>query len=235
MFIAINDARERVLASKALSRDTQYFCPICGGTVRLRAGDSNIAHFAHAISCTDDFTHDMSEWHRAWQELFPLECREVVISHNGETHRADVLCYGTVIEFQHSPISAAEFKKRNSFYTGAGYHVVWIFDLIDAFDSSQMRCDEDYYKQWDHGGKFKWNRPWRFWGDFLPQYEKNIDIFFQTAPFGKDPKDRFCDGYIEKVTWVRPNYRPRWGYFHTSYKITNYAELWESLKANEQQ
>ena len=104
MFIAINEDGKRVYASKDLPRDIRYFCPVCKGEVRLRAGSLNATHFAHIElqDCADDFTHDMSEWHKAWQMLFPLGNREVVITHENETHRADVLCYGTVIEFQHS-------------------------------------------------------------------------------------------------------------------------------------
>lgn len=143
MFVALNDSKERVFADRLLPKDEQYSCPVCGGEVRLRAGDINAPHFAHITPCTDDFTHDMSDWHRAWQELFPLKNREVVISHDGETHRADVRCYGTVIEFQHSPISESEFMRRNRFYTSAGLKVVWIFDLIDVF-GERMWCEDDW-------------------------------------------------------------------------------------------
>ena len=230
MFTAMDEARQRIFADKSLSKDAQYFCPICDGNVRLRAGNNNAPHFAHITSCTDDFTHDMSEWHRQWQELFPLKNREYVIKHNDEAHRADVLCYGTVIEFQHSPISDGEFRRRNQFYTSAGFKVIWIFDLIDVVDSDRMWCEEDYENQWDNGGKFRWNHPWRFLNGFLPQREKDIDIFFQIVPFGKNPKDKEEVCYMERVAWVNPHYKTPWGSFHTSVKVTNYAELLEWLK-----
>lgn len=230
MFVAMDEIRQRIFADKSLPKDGQYFCPICGESVRLRVGENNAPHFAHITSCTDDFTHDMSDWHRQWQELFPLKNREYVVKHNDEAHRADVLCYGTVIEFQHSPISEGEFRRRNRFYTSAGYKVVWIFDLIDVVASDRMWCEEDYENQWDNGGKFRWNHPWRFLNGFFPQRENDIDVFFQIVPFGKDPKDKEEVCYMERVVWVNPNYKTLWGWFHTSVKVTNYAELLEWLK-----
>ena len=230
MFVAINDAKERVFANKSLPKEGKYFCPVCGGQVRLRVGDTNAPHFAHITPCTDDFTSDMSDWHREWQELFPMGNREVVISHDGESHRADVRCYGTVIEFQHSPISEAEFMRRNRFYTSAGLQVVWIFDLIDVYTSKRMRCEDEWGNQWSRGGEFRWNYPWRFLSNFSPQDEKNVHIFFQLAPFGNDPKSSDELAYMEKVFWVNPNYKTIWGEFRTSYNICNYAELVEWLK-----
>lgn len=222
MFVALNEAKQRVWASEFLPKDEAYFCPVCGEQVRLRVGSANAPHFAHITTCTDDFTHDMSDWHREWQELFPRNNREKVISHDGETHRADVLCYGTVIEFQHSLISAEEFDRRNEFYTSAGYKVVWIFDVIDLFDghnrSGRMFLDGDWRTPWngDSGDKFRWKHPWRFLDGFLPQEENAIHIFFNTAPMGKFPKDEESDAYIERVSWVNPDFTPAWGRFRTS-------------------
>lgn len=231
MFVAINEAEERVFAQKSLPRDVQYSCPVCGGAVRLRAGDNNVAHFAHIHACTDTFTHDMSEWHKAWQMMFPLKNREVVITHGNETHRADVLCYGTVIEFQHSPISESEFQRRNEFYTSAGYKVVWIFDAIDLYSvDGRISYIDEWQNRWDNGAKFTWKHPWRFLSGFMPQDEKSVDIFFQLMPFGNDPKSEEADSYMEKVVWVNTNYKTLWGWFHTSYTATNYADLLAWLK-----
>lgn len=73
----------------------------------------------------DDWKYDMSEWHRNWQNRFPESTREVVIEYKGESHRADILTGGYVIEFQHSPITSTEFERRNLFYTKAGYKVTY--------------------------------------------------------------------------------------------------------------
>jgi len=59
----------------------------------------------------------MSDWHKAWQSIFPLKNQEVPLPFDKPCHRADVLAYGYVIEFQHSPISVEEFDERNLFYT----------------------------------------------------------------------------------------------------------------------
>ena len=234
MFIAMNNQTRRVIAHKSLPKDADYFCPICNGKVRLRVGDINTAHFSHIHACSDDFTHDMSEWHKSWQMLFPLKNREVVISNGNETHRADVLCYGTVIEFQHSPISESEFWRRNDFYTSAGYKVVWIFDVIDLFDNlnqtSRLYCDGDWNTEWDYGSTFRWKHPWRFLRDFMPQDEKEIDIILNIVPFGDDPKNPDSEGHIEKVVWVNPYCETPWSRFRTNYEITDYSSLLEWLK-----
>ena len=145
-----------------------------------------------------------------------------------------MLCYGTVIEFQHSPISETEFQRRNQFYIGAGYKLVWIFNLIDVVENKRMWCEEEWRNHGDNGGKFIWNYPWRFLNSFLPQDEKNIDVFFQVVPFGKNPKDPEEVYYMEKVIWVNEYYKTMWGKFRTSYKTTNYAELLDWLKKRKQ-
>jgi hypothetical protein len=234
---AIDENGCRVYASKNTDRNKKWYCPICRGEVRLRAGSINVPHFAHIDSCTDDWNYEpMSEWHIAWQNLFPKGNREVVVTHpeTGEKHRADVGVYGTVIEFQHSPISESEFWRRNNFYTSVGYKVVWIFDMIDLSDGllnedERLCCIDDWDKPWGSGGKFRWKNPWRFLGGFLPQDEKEIDIFFSLAPLGENPKDREAS-YLERVTWVNPDFSPLWGWFYTSYNILNYSDLMDWLK-----
>lgn len=219
MFIAIDENENRIVADGA-KKNTRYFCPVCKSEVCLRDGGINVAHFAHlSFKNCDDFTSDMSEWHRIWQSMFPLKNREHILRDENEIHRADVCCYGTVIEFQHSSITSEEFWRRNDFYTRLGYKVVWIFDVIDIFngydDSEGMYIVGDWKELWGSGDTFRWKYPWRFLKDFYPQDEKNIDIFFQTAPFGANPKDE-DECYIEKVTWVNPNYKTMWGNFRTT-------------------
>ena len=239
MFTAIDENGNKTDAKEGLSRQTKYYCRLCKGEVRFRCGDNNAPHFAHINSCTDDFTNDMSEWHKSWQELFPLRNREVVIEHNNELHRADVLCYGTVIEFQHSPISKSEFERRNEFYTNAGRKVVWIFDLTELFsgndESGRLYISGDWCNQWGKGSKFIWKHPWRFLEDFLPQDEKNIDIFFNTSILGDNPKSEEADGYLDKVVWVDPYYKTLWGKFHSNYRICNYFDLLKYLKERHEQ
>ena len=67
----------------------EYFCPICGEPLIIKAvkSDAIRTHFAHKKGkCLDGWHYDMSEWHRAWQEKFPEQCREVVVEKNGIKH-----------------------------------------------------------------------------------------------------------------------------------------------------
>ena len=152
MFIALDDYGNRISIENA-TKDNQYFCPICGELLTIRATDSLAVrtHFAHkrGTICYDDWTHDMSEWHLSWQRRFPEEYREVVIEKNGIKHRADICINNTVIEFQHSPITGEEIAKRNNFYLYCGYQIVWVFDATDKIKNwiedsiDPMKCRDD--------------------------------------------------------------------------------------------
>lgn len=130
VFIAKDKEGNNITIEEAV-RGGKYFCPICGGAVIVKAKSSEAVreHFAHKNKTECDSWHyDMTEWHREWQNFFPKECQEVVIQKDGIKHRADVLINNTVIEFQHSPITAEEIAERNRFYTECGHKVVWVFD-----------------------------------------------------------------------------------------------------------
>ena len=244
MFVAVDKDGNRVYASADTDRSIDYFCPVCGGKVRLRSWKTenlNVPHFAHVNKdeCTDDFTADMSEWHRAWQELFPIKNREVVITHGEEKHRADVLCYGTVIEFQHSTISEAEFWRRNNFYTSAGYKVVWLFDLSDMRQSDKdLLTARLFYHIEDNGRSWDWKYPWRMLSSFYPQKEKDISVFFQFDEFSStdSKKEQFC---IEQIVWAYGNCTIGitgekvipWGRFISSFRIRNKVQLLDWLRS----
>lgn len=130
MYVAIDSNKDRIQIENA-SSNTEYFCPICGERLIIKAIDSKSIrkHFAHkSKKDCDDFSHDMSDWHYNWQCCFPEETREIVLENNGVKHRADILINDTIIEFQHCPITADEIKKRNEFYLSCGYNMVWVFD-----------------------------------------------------------------------------------------------------------
>ena len=129
MFIALDEKNHRTSVDNIIE-NTNYFCPICGSPVSVKAQESSAIRppFAHKRKCLDTWQHDMSEWHLNWQKCFPEENREVIVEKDGVKHRADVLVNGIVIEFQHSPIKADEIEERNSFYVSCGYNVVWVFD-----------------------------------------------------------------------------------------------------------
>lgn len=152
MFIALDVNGKRISIENAV-KDNQYFCPICGELLTIRATESLAVktHFAHkrGTVCYDDWTHDMSEWHFSWQKQFPEQCREIVIEKDGIKHRADICINNTVIEFQHSPITGEEIAKRNNFYLSCGYQVVWVFDATDKIKNwiedsiDPMKCRDN--------------------------------------------------------------------------------------------
>ena len=100
--------------------------------------------------CTDHWHYDMSEWHRKKQSYFPIENREVVLRHKNKIHRADILINKTVIEFQHSPITAGEFMERNSFFNSLGLRIVWVFDISVAFESNNLIYSDDLEKTYEN-------------------------------------------------------------------------------------
>lgn len=181
MFVAKDKEGNRVTIEEAL-RGGEYFCPLCGGRIIVKAKGSEAVseHFAHKnkVECDSwrSVANVMSEWHRAWQNCFPKECREVVVQSGGVKHIADVLINNdTVIEFQHSPITAEEIAERNRFYTECGYKVVWVFDAdgkiknknksVDTIDPI-LCADTDLC----------WKRPKR---EFSIKMPENVTIYLQ--------------------------------------------------------
>ena len=77
MFVAKDKSKKNVAAELA-SKENVYFCPSCGSELILKTGSINTPHFAHKNKddC-DTFTHDMSRWHKEWQDAFPVANREV--------------------------------------------------------------------------------------------------------------------------------------------------------------
>lgn len=170
---AQNENGERVYIENA-QKTSAYFCPTCGQKVIAKKGKYRTHHFAHIASeCTDRWNYDISEWHRNWQKQFPEECREVVITHNGEKHRADVLFEGIVFEFQNSKISEEEFAERNTFYVEAGHKVVWVFNFFTEYKNGVFRGVEK-------GDDVRFSRQGNLYlfDDFFAQGNKDILIWF---------------------------------------------------------
>ena len=140
----------------------------------------------------DDWKYDLSEWHRGWQSRFPENVREIVVEHRGECHRADILMGGYVIEFQHSPISAGEFERRNKFYTRAGYKVIWVFDETYAFGNEYISSSLD------DENKFVWKWPNRVLASVVPQRSTDIAVVLQLT---EDHDDDGCE-WLVKVEWA---------------------------------
>ncbi len=112
MLRANNEANKDVYIDNSKAEE-KYHCPICDMPVFRKMGNGlRRPHFAHnnhgqdGAAC-DGWHYDMSDWHREWQERFPVDCREVVVAHDGRKHRADVLIknHKLVLEFQHSRLA----------------------------------------------------------------------------------------------------------------------------------
>jgi hypothetical protein len=138
VLIAINLNNQRVAADSATPQDT-YRCPFCKNPVILKAGSIKIHHFAHALllDCKKDDS-EMSEWHIEWQKSFGLENAEVILNVGKYTYIADINLKNVVVEFQHSPITYKEAKKRTVFYTQDRRKLFWIFDFRDKYQSRQI-------------------------------------------------------------------------------------------------
>lgn len=146
--IFANDAKgNRIVAAPG----QRAVCPSCNGEVVAKCGKIKVWHWAHLSVDCDPWSEGMTEWHIGWQNEFPEECREVVIQRNGEIHRADIMLPdGTVIEFQHSPISQDEIAKREEFY---GEKMAWMFDLTEAVKSERFTVNTtgNYHPfRWKH-------------------------------------------------------------------------------------
>jgi hypothetical protein len=113
--------------------DAAATCPICRQSVRAKCGQIITWHWAHisTVDC-DTWAEADSEWHRSWQNLVPVERREVTIGN----HRADILTAdGGVVEVQHSTLSPDEIREREDFY---GLRMCWIFDATNAFTEERI-------------------------------------------------------------------------------------------------
>ncbi len=175
---------------------SDFFCPVCGEQVIFRHGDVNVPHFAHKKgNCTDSWHYDMSEWHKSMQSCFPPENREVVVTYKGQKHRADILINKTVIEFQHSPISASEFNDRNSLFNALGYRIAWVFDVSEEWNSGRIECI-------DHSSceKYKWNWAMRIFDDApkISDYNKTFSLWLN---FGMNDSGN-GEFEITKVVWA---------------------------------
>ena len=177
MFIALDKNGKRVYIDDTSSSE-EYFCPCpsCQGKLIVRKGQINVHHFAHRpkTKCADYWHEDMSEWHKYWQSLFPVEMQEIYKEKDDSSHRADVLIEKTkiVLEFQHSSLSSEEFEDRNFFYNSLGYKVIWIFDLTDKYDEGKIKS----YRR----DLFSWSHPKKTFAFFDPETQKNkVELYFQ--------------------------------------------------------
>lgn len=106
---------------------TTATCPECNAAVIPKCGRVMIWHWAHMADSSCDNWGEEGKWHSEWKLKLPVERTEYVLVRGGEKHRADFYSSsGSIVEFQHSSISADEIEKREKFY---GTGMIWVFDL----------------------------------------------------------------------------------------------------------
>lgn len=198
MFTALDKYNRKVSIDEA-TEDEPYFCEYCKEQLIIKKGDIRAHHFAHKGTCTDNWHYDMSDWHKEWQNLFPVESREVVMESNGEKHRADVFINNIVIEFQHSPLSNDEFNERNNFYTSLGFNVVWVFDVQEPYS------EEKIYKLKGHNNNYGWKYAIHTLDGYNPNINIKVKVYFQysSEECEADKKEHPC---LFKLTWVSPDF-----------------------------
>lgn len=133
---------------RKLSRKNELCCPNCHNFVVYKKGPKMIAHFAHKPSTecvVSNYEKETVEHLKGKQVLFSwLNARfsndalvgleeyivateqiaDILVTH----HEGKFQGQRWAFEFQHSPISEAEWKRRHELYQKAGILDFWIFD-----------------------------------------------------------------------------------------------------------
>lgn len=154
-----------LLSAFEAEKRKNYYCPECGGLVRVRGGDQRQPHFFHlrlAPSCRQSqkglihlrmqhFIHSLLQKEEpVIEKIFP-EIGRI----------ADVACLKTkkIFEIQYSPMSLEEAKARCHDYEGIGFQVIWIlhdhtFNKKRVSSSEQfLRTKTCYFSNMDEKGQ----------------------------------------------------------------------------------
>lgn len=182
MQIAIKKSGERIHINEAL-KTQKYYCPACKNELMQKRGDMRTHHFAHYPSkdekqnnCPLRYYSGITQWHFDWLNRFNKENIEIILENDNQRFVADVLINNTVIEFQHKNLTIEQFRERNNFYTSLGYKIIWIFDLIDEYQSNKI-INDPYY---NNENEFQWKRPKKFFRE-LDVKRENCQIYFQLS------------------------------------------------------
>ncbi|HEA3935761.1 TPA: competence protein CoiA [Staphylococcus aureus] len=137
MLVALNEEKERVLATTAL-RKTQYFCPVCGKEVILKRGLKVISHFAHKhLAEQKCFNNESIKHYKSKlilaQMIQQQGCKVEIEPFLKEIKQIpDILINNKyVIELQYSPISYKQILQRTEGLKKMGYKVSWLLNDVD--------------------------------------------------------------------------------------------------------
>ena len=200
MFYGLNDKGERIYIKDSIKGET-YYCPFCNGEMIRKVGKVKAHHFAHVSDVCDNwYKENKGVWHKTLQNCFDSKVQEIIVKADNSDvfHIADVFLSGnernTIIEFQHSPMSIQEFKKRNDFYINNGTtgfeknRIVWVFDcrdksifinlskVLDAYNGFYWWKKENRVG-FENYAKMTWNNAIKTYSDINVSINKDITIF----------------------------------------------------------
>lgn len=166
-------------------------CPGCGSQVVAKCGEINIWHWSHtSLSDCDPWYESESEWHLEWKQLAPKERCEVVIGR----HRADVVSpKGIVIELQHSALSPAEVRERETYYEEHKQGIIWIVDAQEFEANLTFKNKGDY-----HSFRWKWPRKWMFAIEAPLLWDLGFDELFMVRKIYERGNCRGWGKFIER-------------------------------------
>lgn len=200
MQFAISKTGERTIINDAIKGE-DYFCPCCNGLMTQKKGTQMIWHYAHkSLNNCIDYYDNKGEWHRKMQDMFPEKNREIVENFGMYKHIYDILTdNGVIIEFQHSPLSLDDFKKRTKDYIFRSvFHKtarpIWVFDYTEReFSISPQKYEGNPRRR-----KFYWKRASNIFGEHIDyKNESHYELWFYISPYERGTKIGEQYGYAQ--------------------------------------
>lgn len=139
------------------------------------------------------------EWMARWKQTVPPECRDVPITHEGETVVAFICVRQFVMMLQDGLLMERTFFDVCSFFQRAGYHVIWL-----------MRCAQDIHNGYlklqsasPDGARCKWlwKSPTTNFGRWTSDnFNATILLQHRAEPTAElaDCRERI----LQRVTWA---------------------------------
>ena len=190
MFYALNSQNQLVHASTA-DLLKKYYCPVCHQPVKLRTGKLNSAHFAHQHSTFSNQHYDTNV-HQAGKRLLMKWGNELgydvqsEVSFKAIQRRADVILKlpksQVVIEYQCSPISAAELTKRSRAYAQTGLQCIWLVGKRYCLHGRISQHNAQFFRYHPNIG---------FYFIYLNAEMQRLELYYQ----------------IQQAAFLRPKYR----------------------------
>ena len=266
MFVAKNlDTNKNIYIDEALFIESgQFVCPICGEPVIVRNGSLVTPHFAHkSNSNCDTFTHDMSDWHKWWQEQFPVKNREHI-----EEMEFDMNDWGwTAVARGFSGKKSKEFERKNRGRVILKHRAdVRVCGYVIEFQNSSISREEFNERNWFYtsigckviwvfnminlfkncqiefqddakygdGGKYKWRNPMKCFGYYLPQYDAKNNNIHLFFQTQKYNKNA-PTVFLEKVVWAIEDESGESNFktFITKYSFDTPEEFIDAIKKKE--